>query len=702
MRRIEEFRSRLEEAQETLEAIRRGEVDGVVVSTPKGQQIYTISGAEKPYRLLIEEMKEGAVMLSDDNTILYCNRGFAKMMKCSLEKLVGSNIESMVSPTFKVAFKELLAECRGVGKKNSLTKGITFISCDNALVPTQISVNSLNLDETNTTFIVVTDLTEHMENELKRYTSDLEKAGLALFESEQRWSTTLASIGDAVIATDLSSKITFMNAVAEKLTGWSLREASGKPVKEVFRIVNAQTHLEVENPITKVLKAGTIVGLANHTILIRRDKTEVFIGDSGAPIKNKEGKTTGVVLIFRDVTERKKAEDDLKKSKDLEYSRRIELEALMQTVPATIWISHDPECLNMTGNKATYDLLQLPRDSNVSETAPEQSRPTNFLAYGKDGKPIPFDNLPMQVAARKGEPVLNSEFEFRFIDGRSVWLYGNVTPLRNSKGKVLGAVGAFVDISQIKQLQQKLNEYTRNLEKLVEQRTRELQDKERLAVIGATAGMVGHDIRNPLQAITGDLYLAKSELTSLPDSFERKSALDSIEEIERNVDYINKIVADLQDFARPLHPAAQETDLKTVIEDLVLKSDLPENIKTQVKVDADAEKMVTDTSFISRILYNLVTNAVQAMPTGGELTIGACKEANDIVITVKDTGVGIPEAARDKLFTPLFTTKPKGQGFGLSVIKRMTEALGGTVTFESQEGKGTTFKIRLPPQKAKT
>ena len=112
----EELRVRLEEAQETLDAIRRGEVDGVVVSTPKGQQIYTISGAEKPYRLLIEEMKEGAVMLSNDNTILYCNRGFAKMMKCSLEKFVGGKIESWFLRLFKAAFCGLLAEGRGIEK----------------------------------------------------------------------------------------------------------------------------------------------------------------------------------------------------------------------------------------------------------------------------------------------------------------------------------------------------------------------------------------------------------------------------------------------------------------------------------------------------------------------------------------------------------------------------------------------------------
>ena len=106
-----------------------------------------------------------------------------------------------------------------------------------------------------------------------------------------------------------------------------------------------------------------------------------------------------------------------------------------------------------------------------------------------------------------------------------------------------------------------------------------------------------------------------------------------------------------------------------------------------------------DSTFINRIMVNLVSNAVQAMPNGGKIIIKAYKEASDVVIDVTDTGSGIPDALKNKLFTPMFTTKAKGQGFGLPVIKRMTEALGGTVTFESEEGKGTIFTVRLPHPK---
>jgi signal transduction histidine kinase len=246
--------------------------------------------------------------------------------------------------------------------------------------------------------------------------------------------------------------------------------------------------------------------------------------------------------------------------------------------------------------------------------------------------------------------------------------------------------------------EKELKEHSEHLEGLVEERTKQLKDSERMATIGQTAGMVGHDIRNPLQAITGDLYLAKTELVSTPESEEKKNALDSLEEIEKNIDYINKIVADLQDFARPLKPNVEKIDLKLVIDELFAKNDLPDNVKVSVKVQAEARKVVTDCTYINRIIYNLVNNAVQAMPEGGKLTIHVYKEAKGVLISVKDTGVGIPEDVKDKLFTPMFTTKAKGQGFGLAVIKRMTEALGGTVAFKSQEGKGTIFIIHLPHQ----
>jgi signal transduction histidine kinase len=196
------------------------------------------------------------------------------------------------------------------------------------------------------------------------------------------------------------------------------------------------------------------------------------------------------------------------------------------------------------------------------------------------------------------------------------------------------------------------------------------------------------------------VYLAKTELASIPESDEKQNTRESLQEIEKNIDYINKIVQDLQDFARPLNPRAEVTDLKLIIDELLTKNGLPENIKVSLTVNSAVTKLVADSTFLNRIMYNLVNNAVQAMPKGGKLTIKAHKDkkTNEAIITVEDTGVGIPRAVKGKLFTPMFTTKSKGQGFGLAVIKRMTEALNGTVTFESEVGKGTKFIVRFPPK----
>jgi signal transduction histidine kinase len=251
-------------------------------------------------------------------------------------------------------------------------------------------------------------------------------------------------------------------------------------------------------------------------------------------------------------------------------------------------------------------------------------------------------------------------------------------------------------LTEQKTLKEKLEQYNKHLEELVEEKTKLLKDSERMAAIGQTAGMVVHDIRNPLQSIIGEVYLANSELATLPDSEEKANIKESLDMIKHNTEYMNKIVLDLQDFAKPLSPCDEETNIEQMIQELLTKKGVPENIQTEAQIESQARIIRADSAYMKRILGNLISNAVQAMPDGGKLKVQAHRETGAVVITVKDTGVGISEDAKDKLFTPLFTTKSKGQGFGLAVVKRLTEALGGTVTFESQQDKGTAFTIRLP------
>ena len=260
------------------------------------------------------------------------------------------------------------------------------------------------------------------------------------------------------------------------------------------------------------------------------------------------------------------------------------------------------------------------------------------------------------------------------------------------------------EIAERTKAEEELERYQNHLEKLVEEKTKQLKDSERLATIGATAGMVGHDIRNPLQTVTGELYLAKEELNNLPDGDSKENLRESLNIINEQTIYVNKIVSDLQDFAKPIAPKIEEINLEktiqTVLSSINLRqSDKPEGIQIEYHIGESFPNLKVDESYLRRILQNLVTNAIQAMPNGGKLNINAAITDGQARITVEDTGNGIPEEFRNKLFTPLMTTKSKGQGFGLAVVKRFTEGLGGTVSFESEVGKGTKFIISLPTSK---
>ncbi len=225
---------------------------------------------------------------------------------------------------------------------------------------------------------------------------------------------------------------------------------------------------------------------------------------------------------------------------------------------------------------------------------------------------------------------------------------------------------------------------------------KQLQEKERLSAIGETAGMVGHDLRNPLQTIIGELYLAKLELDGVPEGQGKTMVNESIEGIETQVSYMDKIVSDLQTFVKPVEINRHLIDLNALVTSTLAQIDIPENIQTIIQFN-DKLTIEADPQLLRRVLINLITNSVQAMPNGGELTIKAyINRKGQTQIEVKDTGIGIPDEIKPKIFTPLFTTKSKGQGFGLSVCKRVIEAQGGTISFKSETEKGTKFSITLP------
>ena len=289
------------------------------------------------------------------------------------------------------------------------------------------------------------------------------------------------------------------------------------------------------------------------------------------------------------------------------------------------------------------------------------------------------------------------EREYKRKDGSVFPASVRTWRLTDEKGKVIGVWSIVRDITEQKEFQKNLLDHAGILEKIIEDRTKQLKDSERLATIGQTAGMVGHDLRNPLQSITGELYLAKCEVETLPQSELKSNLQESIQVIEEQAVYMDKIVSDLQAFVRPIRIDKQTISLIELVTAVLASVAIPENINIDVHMKADFPQVKADAQLLRRVLINLVTNAVQAMPDGGKLTVSAeVNSQGQAVVTVEDTGVGIPEKIKSQVFTPLFTTKPRGQGFGLAVCKRVIEAHGGSINFESQEGKGAKFTIQFP------
>jgi PAS domain S-box-containing protein len=271
----------------------------------------------------------------------------------------------------------------------------------------------------------------------------------ALREREERYSTTLASIGDAVITTDIEGKINFMNGVAEELTGWEHSEASMMPANVVFKIVNEYTRQEVADPVAKVLDKGAIVGLANHTILIRRDGTEVAIDDSGAPIKDCNGRITGVVLVFRDITERRTAEEALIESdKRLKQAQEL-IEAVTRGTEVII---------------ATQDMDLRYTFFNTAYAEEIKRLTVKDIAIGTSMLDL-FADIPEQqeIAAREWRQVLQGESTNKILEFGDPGLYRRVyrvlhTPIRDTEGNVVGAGEVASDITELKRSEANLRQ----------------------------------------------------------------------------------------------------------------------------------------------------------------------------------------------------------------------------------------------------
>ena len=331
----------------------------------------------------------------------------------------------------------------------------------------------------------------------------------------------------------------------------------------------------------------------------------------------------------------------------------------------------------------------------------------DFLGYEQNemiGKQIDFFYKSKSDESRKlaeilgGQAFRGLEIKIKTKTGIEKSALFSSSAIKNRKGLRIGIVCVIQDITELNRMKDRLEQYSVHLERLVKERTSQLEEaqaqvvkSERLAAIGELAGMVGHDLRNPLAGIRNATYYLKKKGTTCPES----QAKEMLETIEKAIDHSNKIIDDLLYYSREMRLELSECEPRKLVEEATRMIQVPDRIQIVNKV-LEETKVKVDTYKIMRVFINLIKNAIDAMPEKGMVEIESCIAKGNLEISFADTGLGIPPETLPKLFAPLFTTKAQGMGFGLAICKRIVEAHGGTILVKSEVNKGTTFTVTLP------
>jgi PAS domain S-box-containing protein len=473
----------------------------------------------------------------------------------------------------------------------------------------------------------------------------------------------LTSIGDAVIVTDERGLVSFLNPVAEALTGRSMAQAREQPLVTVFRIVNERSRATVDNPVEKVLQSGLVQGLANHTVLLSHDGREIPIDDSAAPIRTADGRILGVVLVFRDITERR--------SLELGATR---LASIVESTDDAIISKHIDGQIT-SWNRAAERLLGYAEAEIVGKSIMTIIPPE-----------LRQEEQKILQRLRRGERIEHFDTVRLAKDGRRIEVSLTISPLPDDEGEIVGASKIMRDIRRRKELERRLLEEHR------------LKD-EFLA-------MLAHELRNPLAPIR-----TASEILErvLADDAHARTAVAMI---KRQVTHLTRLVDDLLDISRitqgRIELQCRPIDIAGVTAqavEMVERQLREKQHRLSVTTAAGYEPLYVNGDFarLVQCVGNVLSNAAKFTNPGGEISVRTHAQSSAVVVEVADNGAGITPELLPRIFD-LFLQGDRtldraqgGLGIGLAVVKRLIEMHGGEVTAESPgPGQGSRFRISLP------
>jgi PAS domain S-box-containing protein len=492
----------------------------------------------------------------------------------------------------------------------------------------------------------------------------------------------LATLDDGVVVIDESGRLVYRNPAAESLIGIRALgpDVAAWSVEHGVFLPDEQTPCPAEDlPLVAALRGEPRRDVA---LFVRNPSvTGTHLLCSATTIRDRSGTVRGAACIFHDVTDRRRAE-----LRHQEGERQKK--AILDNIPDMAWLK-DHEGRYVAANQPFAEAAGKRTVEEVIGLADRDLWPAELAERYRAG-----DAEIMQ----SGRGHKRVEEPFIDANGRSYWIETIKTSIVTDRGEVIGTTGIARDITERKLAEEALRMSNDELERRVRDRTTALAEaqenlvrKERLAVLGQLAGGVAHQIRNPLAAIMNATYVLKRHLS--PE--QHPNVEDAIRIIHDEVRHANVIITGLLDYARVRTPDRHPTAIVDLV-DRVLGADwIPPTIRVERRLARDVPSVDLDADQLHGALFNVIRNAVEAMPDGGTLSVDLDVDGEAIVIAVSDTGPGISPQVRAHLFEPLHSTKPMGIGLGLVTARTFVEAHGGRIAAVPVR-EGAKFEIRLP------
>ena len=509
---------------------------------------------------------------------------------------------------------------------------------------------------------------ESRDRELKRALLDREDALNEARRVRDSLQTTLSSIGDAVISTDASGKIVFANSVALSLLRCPENEVAGRRLDEVFRIVNEFGREELESPVRRVLREGAQADLSDNAILVARDGTEIPIEDSAAPIRGEGGQVQGTVLVFRDVSGRRRADE----------TRRL-LASIVEFSDDAI-IGLDLSGIVTSWNRGAQKIFGYSAEEILG-------RASSTIADPEHGDEMPA--VLERIA--EGQRIEQYQAWRRTKSGRPIRVALTVSPLYDALGRVAGASKIARDITEQALAAERLAKLNRDLRQSNEELARSNQDLERFAFVAS------HDLQEPLRMIAVYTQLLARKYPS-----QGEEAAMYVRNVVEGTARMRTLLADLLAYTeirdRTGEPA-EPADLNQVVEKV------RENLRAAIEdsgavitSDPLPEVNIPESNLVP-LFQNLVGNAIKYRGTERPLIhIGVETRDGQPRFSVSDNGIGIEMQYREKIFGAfkrLHGRNIPGTGIGLAICQRVVERYGGRIWVESQPDRGSTFFFTL-------